>query len=300
MAIDAKKIIKNIVLNNTILRAIWFHYCFVRRNRYWPNFKSPTTYNEKINYRKRNAKHESFSVCSDKVAAKKWVENIIGEKYIIPNYYVGESITPEIVMEIINQKGDCLLKANHNSGVVKILTRSSTYAEVEAACTEVSKQLLLDFGKLVDEPWYSEINPKILVEKRLHPESGDSDIKDYKFHVFKQRDGVVETFVAIDFDRSSNHTRSFFNRNFNYMHLSIHVPSVITAVNKPQNYDLMVEIAEKLAEPFSYVRVDLYNVNGDIYFGEMTFAPGSGYLDDFESYKHDVWMGNKWHGDPSY
>lgn len=272
---------------------------FVKANRYWPNLKNPRTYNEKVNYRKKRARNELFSICSDKIAVKNWVADKVGYKYVIPNYYVGTSISQDIVKEIVSGKGDCLLKANHNSGPVKLLNQFSTNEEIEAACENINSQLKIDFGKRVGEPWYSKITPGVLVEKRLDPEEGESDVRDYKFHVFKQNNNDFKIFVAIDFDRSTNHSRSFFDADFNYMHLATHVPSIKTCLSRPKNYDLMVSLAKTLAEPFSYVRVDFYNVNGHIYFGEMTFAPGGGYSDDFESYKYDLWMGNLWQGDPS-
>lgn len=213
---------------------------FVRRNKYWPNFKSPKTYNEKINYRKNNARHDLFSVCSDKIAAKDWVAEKIGKEYVIPNYFVGELIESETIKKIIAQEGGCLLKANHNSGPVKLLTEESSDAEIDAACNDVNQQLKHDFGERVNEPWYSKIRPRILVEKRLHPEKGESNIRDYKFHVFRKNDSDFEIFVAIDFDRGQNHSRSFFDSDFNYMNLSTYVPSVITKISKPKNYDLML------------------------------------------------------------
>lgn len=297
--LSLKKIRHLIYVRNEFLRKLRFCYYFWRRNRYWPDFDNPKTYNEKVNFRKRNAKNELFSVCSDKIAAKKWVAERVGEEYVIPNYFVGEFITADKLREIIAEKGDCLLKANHNSGPVKILTKESTDREIEEACKDINNQLKVDFGEKVGEPWYSKIKPGVLVEKRLEPEEGESDIRDYKFHVFKQADGDVKIFVAVDFDRRTNHSRSFFDAEFNYMHLSTKVPSIRTSLRKPENFEKMLELAKKLAEPFSYVRVDLYNVGGRIYFGEMTFAPGGGYSDQFESYKYDLWMGRLWQGDPS-
>lgn len=291
---------KKIISRNKTLRSWWFKCKFWKRNGYWPNFKNPKTFNEKVNYRKNNARNNLFSVCSDKIAAKKWVAEQIGEKYIIPNYYVGDFISPDKIKQIVAENGDCFMKANHNSGAVYLITKYSSDDEIEDACNNLNSQLTIDFGEITNEPWYSEIKPSILVEKRLDPEDGESDIRDYKFHVFKQSDGKFKTIVAIDFDRNSNHSRSFFDKDFNYIHLSTHCPSVITSIPEPKNYKIMLELAEKLSALFSYARIDFYNVNGQIYFGEITFAPGSGFLGDFESYKYDRWMGNLWQGDPSY
>ncbi|WP_369427242.1 ATP-grasp fold amidoligase family protein [Providencia sp. PROV236] len=289
-----KKILKEI----GFIRKIWFWFYFIINNKYIPNFKKPKTYNEKLNYRKRNANHELFSKCSDKIEAKDYVASIIGEQYIIPTLYTGSNISLEKIKNILGEHGDCLLKANHNSGPVYLLTTKMDDSDLLMACNDVNKQLKIDFGKYQNEPWYSKISPQILVEKRIYPEEGESDLKDYKFHVFKQNDGTSKVILHIDFDRNSNHSRSFFDDDLNWLPFSSFVPSIYTSINKPVNFEEMLILAKKLAEPFNYVRVDFYNVAGKIYFGELTFAPGSG-SSPFTNKGYDLWMGNMWHKDPA-
>src|SRR5699024_2300464 len=271
-----KNVRRKVYRGSSVLRRGWFWVQFVKRNGYVPSLRNPKTYNEKINYRKRDYQNPLFSICSDKIRAKDYVSEKITPDIIIPNYYVGESINFNTMKRIIEIKGDCFLKANHNSGPVHRLTTECTDEEILFAVRDVQSQLAIDFGKLVDEPWYSEIKRGVLVEKCLPPEEGESDIRDYKFHVFKQRDGSTRTFCAIDLDRGTNRTRSVFDEDFAYMNLHMNAPSIKAQISKPANYKKMCRMAARLAEPFSYVRVDFYNINGDIYFGELTFAPGSG------------------------
>lgn len=294
-----KNILRKLYRNSSLLRKGWFWLQFVKNNRYIPNFKNPKTYNEKVNYRKNNPKHELFSICSDKIAAKEWVAERIGDEYIIPNYFVGDAITPEQIKEILAEKGDCLLKANHNSGPVYLLTTESTNAEIEAACRDVNYQLTVDFGKLQNEPWYSKIKPGILVEKRLEPEEGESDIRDYKFHVFKQENGSFKVILEVHFGQGVNHTISYFDQDLNWLPITIEYPNIVTQLKKPINYELMLEKAKELASDFTHVRVDFYNVAGEIYFGELTFAKTSGGA-IFMHKMYDLWMGNLWQGDPRY
>lgn len=298
-----KKSIKNILRElykcSSLLRKCWFWLQFIKNNRYIPNFKIPKTYNEKINFRKNNPKHKLFSICSDKIAAKEWVAERIGEEYIIPNYFVGDAITSEKIKGILAEKGDCLLKANHNSGPVYLLTTESTDAEIELACKDVNHQLTVDFGKLQNEPWYSKIKPGVLVEKRLEPEEGESDIRDYKFHVFKQENGSFKVILEVHFGQGVNHTISYFDQELNWLPITIEYPNIVTQLKKPINYELMLEKAKELASDFTHVRVDFYNVAGNIYFGELTFAKTSGGA-IFMHKMYDLWMGNLWQGDPSY
>lgn len=295
----SKKVFVFFYTNSSLFRSCWFWLRFVKNNRYIPNFKNPKTYNEKINYRKNNPKHELFSICSDKIAAKDYVAKQISTDIIIPNYYVGDDISFEKMKSILNEKGDCLLKANHNSGPVYLLTTQSTDKEIKHAVDDVNHQLTIDFGKLQNETWYSDIKPRVLVEKRLQAPKDENDIPDYKFHVFKKKSGGFNVIPHVDFDRFNNHNRSFFDEDLNYLPFYVRYPSIRSYVQKPENYEKMVEIAKILAEPFSYVRVDLYNVSGAIYFGEMTFAHESG-GGEFTSKGYDLWMGNLWQGDPRY
>lgn len=289
-----KKILKKIIW----VRKSYFFYSFLKENKYLPNFRKPKTYNEKINFRKSSWNNPLFITCADKIAVKKYVADITGKQYIIPTLYEADSISLDIVKGILTKHGDCLLKANHNSGPVYLLSNSMTESELQSACDDVNDQLSIDFGKYQNEPWYSQIEPQILIEKRIFPEPGENDLKDYKFHIFRQNDGSQKVILHIDFDRSSNHNRSFFDDELNWLPFAMKYPCIRTHVTKPQNYDEMLKIAKKLAEPFSYVRVDFYNVNGNIYFGELTFAHGGG-RESFTSKAHDLWMGQLWQGNPA-
>lgn len=289
---------KALLYRSACSRRLWFLYRFIRHNGYIPSFRNPKTYNEKVNFRKNDPKNPLFSVCSDKIRAKEYVAEKVSPDIIIPNYYMGGSITLVKVKEILEKYGDCFLKASHNSGPVHLLTTRSTDDEISAAIESTLSQLKVDFGKLQNEPWYSEIEPRVLVEKRLQPKLGEMDIPDYKFHVFKQLNGGYKLLCAVDLDRSTNHTRSFFDEDFNWLNLMAYKPNIKTVVEKPRNYELMCSMAKQLAEPFSYVRVDFYNVNGQVYFGELTFAPGSGFMSSLQSRDHDLWLGNLWQLDP--
>lgn len=288
---------RQIYRNNTLVRKWWFWIQFVKNNKYIPNFKNPKTYNEKINFRKNDPQNPLFSICADKIRVKEYVAEKISPEIIIPNYYVGESITFEKMKQIIAEYGDCLLKANHNSGPVHLLTTQSSDEEIKAAVDSILDQLTVDFGKLSNEPWYSDIKRGVLVEQRLDPEPGESDVRDYKFHVFKQKNGSFKIILGVYFDRNNNPNASYFDEELNWLPFHGQYPSIATKVVKPKNYDLMVKYAKKLCENFSYARVDFYNVAGNIFFGEITFAHASG-SSYFSDYAYDLWMGNLWQGDP--
>jgi hypothetical protein len=298
-----RKIVNLICSKSKLARELRYNISFIRATGYVPSFKNPKTYNEKINYRKNNPKNELFSVCSDKIKSKEYVAQKLSSDYIIENYYVGDSITVEKIKEILADKGDLLLKANHNSGPVYLITTEATDDEITRKVYDVNNQLKVDYGKQLNEPWYSDIKRGVLVEKRLSPQEGETDVRDYKFHVFKQNDGSFKIIVQIDFERSGNHSRSFFDDELNWLPFyTLYADTGVcikTSIKMPKNYDLMLTAAKKLAEPFSYVRVDLYNVDGAIYFGELTFAQGSG-RSGLTNKGYDLWLGRLWQGDPSH
>lgn len=272
---------------------------FISRLHYLPSFKRPRTYNEKINFRKRHYASELFAPCSDKVKVKEYVAEKLGDEIVIDTLYVGESLAPERLRELIEAHDGAVVKANHISGAVFILDRDASDVELRQACDTVTAQLRKDYGTLKREPWYSDIAPRLLVERKLPVKPGEAAL-DYKFHVFQQGEGQEPVVILhVDFDRFTNHSRSYFSEALEWLPFSVKYPSIHHRIERPENYATMLEIARTLAEPFSYVRVDLYNIRGRIFFGELTFAHESGF-GAFTGRAYDLWMGNLWKGDPRY
>ena len=116
---------------------------------------------------------------------------------------------------------------------------------------------------------YKDIMPKITCEQYI--EQMDGNLLDYKFFCFH---GKV-AYIQVDFDKTTNHSTSFYNRQWEIMDFTYDKPGH-EPIAKPEGFEKMMAIAEKLAQPFIFVRVDLYNINAKIYFGELTFYPNSG------------------------
>ncbi len=263
---------------------------------YIPNFKIPTTFNEKIQYRKRFGNHELFSLCSDKFEVKSYVANKISDKIVIDNYFVGNEISLDKLKEIVQIHGSVVAKLNHDSGSVYLIDKSTPESDLIFFVDELNKAIYRDYGTKSGESWYSKIDAKIIVEKQLEKNS-NGELPDYKFHVFTMG-SEQKVILHVDFDRYSSHNRSWFDEDLNCLPFAMGYPNIRTNIKIPENYRKMVEISKELAKPFSYARVDLYNVDGDIYFGEITFAHGSGF-ERFTTKYHDKWMGNFWKGDLS-
>lgn len=293
-----KKFLKKIYGNRKKYSAIRFYFMFLYKHKYLPDFKNPLTFSEKISHRKKYWKNELFSRCSDKIEAKKYVSKIIGNEFIIENYFVGKKISAGCLRRIIVKHGPVVIKANHNSGPVYLVDENTCEKDISIICSDINNQIEEDYGQISGETWYSEIIPKVLVEKRLTPEKDLKSLLDYKFHVFNS-DGNKKVVIQIDYDRNTIHTRSFFDENLNWIPMGLKYPITRTVQKRPKNFGDMVKIAKTLSLPFSYVRVDLYNNDGNIYFGEMTFAHGSG-SEEFSTFAYDNWMGQLWKSDPRF
>ncbi|MEI2436134.1 ATP-grasp fold amidoligase family protein, partial [Priestia megaterium] len=134
---------------------------------------------------------------------------------------------------------------------------------------------------------YKGIKPKIICEQLLKEESSE-DIKDYKFLCF---DGEVKcSFVCSNRNASTGLNVDFYDREWNKMPFERHYPRSDMHIPKPNHYEKMIELSERLSKDFAFVRVDFYESNGRLYFGELTFYPGSGY-ESFNPYSYDLLLG---------
>ena len=136
---------------------------------------------------------------------------------------------------------------------------------------KLDKWLKNDYSKIKKEYQYRNVERKIICEKYMADSTGE--LIDYKFFCF---DGEP-LFVKTDLDRFTEHKVNFYDMNWNYIDMreSFYKNSKQQA-QRPENFDKMVDIVRKLAKNFQFVRVDLYDIDGKIYFGELTFTPASG------------------------
>lgn len=236
--------------------------------------KEPETFTQKIQFRKLYDNNPLYSICADKYRVREYVKEKIGEEYLVPLYLVTDKLTEEQWEKLPNS---FVAKANHNSGPVQIV-RDKNKVNKKEIIRELNNQLKLDFGVLSMEKYYSDIPRKIIVEKFLE-NNGEKDLRDYKFFCFN---GKVKYCQLIK-NRTIEETIDFYDKNWKlqeFIGLLNPINPIekhsTTVNNKPKNYSLMLELAEKLARDFDFVRVDFYNIDGKIYFGELTFCPASG------------------------
>lgn len=233
-----------------------------------PNLKHPKTFNEKLQWLKLYDRNPYYTKLVDKYEVKKIVAELIGEQYIIPTLGVWDSAN-DIDFEKLPDK--FVLKATHDSGRV-IICKDKSKLDIAKAREEMAYSLKRDFYALTREWPYKNVPRRIIAEAFIEDKSGD--LKDYKFFCFN---GKVE-FFKVDFDRFTGHKANYYDTNWNILPFEeIVCPSDKSQMHeKPENFDKMIEFAEILAKGLPFSRIDFYNNEGNIYFGETTFFPNSG------------------------
>lgn len=249
------------------------------------NLNSPSLYSEKIQKRKLKL-DPKYSLLSDKLAVKNNIKAKIGNEYIIPTIAFANSID-EIDFSLL--PNSFVIKTNFGSGHNHIeIIKNKNNMNINNVLEKFRKAMSDKYiGSLLGESQYNAIPKKILIEKFI--DNSGNDIDDFKFHIFNSKEG----FLQIDFDRFSNHKRNLYDLNFNRLDYDLCYTGGTYNLPSKELLENMKNIAFKLSQDFDYVRVDLYLVNNKIYFGEMTFTPGSGF-EKFTPSMADNFYGELW------
>ena len=244
------------------------------------NLRNPRSYNEKIQWLKLYDNSPLKTRLADKFLVREWVKGKIGEEYLIPLLGVWESFDQ---VDFAKLPDKFVLKANHGSGWNIRVTDKRSF-NVSDARNKFHKWMNTDFAFVAGfELHYKGIRPRIIAEQYL----GNGDLPDYKVMCFNGR----PHYIWVDSERYSDHKRDVFDLEWNLQPFTIHHPNSETAPERPQNLSLMIKLAEILCEGFAHVRVDFYEMDGKLYFGEMTFTSESG-IGKFSSEEYDLLLGN--------
>ena len=251
------------------------------------NLKNPKRYTEKLQWYKLNYRKDLLTQCADKFAVREFVKER-GLSHILNELYAAYDSVDEIDFDSL--PNEFAMKCNNGSGTNCFITdkNKESYDQLR----ENARGWLSRFGFSAAHEWcYVNIKPKIIFEKLL-PRDKNNDLPDYKFFCF---DGKVYClYTMIDYtDNHANGKLGFFDRDFNQLPCRrLDYQPINKKLEKPKNFDLMVEYAEILSKGFPHVRVDFYNIDGQIVFGEMTFYNASGYT-KFEPDSFDFELGKQ-------
>lgn len=250
------------------------------------HLKNPRSFNEKIQWLKLYNRRPEYTMMVDKFAVKNYIEQLIGGQYLIQTIGVWES--PEEI-EWNKLPNQFVLKTTHgggNTGV--IICKDKSNFNTENAIKKLHESLDIDLYKRFREWPYKNIHKRIIAEEYIQSEDGD--LKDYKFLCFN---GECKYFFICS-DRKTNLKIDFFDINWNHMPFIRGHENSDKEIHKPVSFDKMIDIAEKIAKEINVplVRIDLYNINGRIYFGEITFFPASG-MEPFQPEEWDYILGDQ-------
>ena len=233
------------------------------------NWNNPTTFNGKLQWLKLYNRNPEYTIMVDKIKAKDWVAERIGEEHIIPT--LGVWNTPDEI-DFDSLPNQFVLKCNHNSGIGMYICKDKSKMDVEAVKKELWKGLKHNFYLQGREWPYKDIPRKILAEKYMVDESG-TELKDYKVFNFDGKPTIIE----VDYGRFVNHCRNFYDKDWKFIELQVQYPSNRShQITRPEHLEQMLELAESLSQGIPHMRTDFYNIEGRLYFGEMTFFHGSG------------------------
>lgn len=248
------------------------------------DLNAPQSYNEKLQWLKLYDRNPKYTTMVDKYAVKNYVAEKIGSEYIIPTLGIWDK--PEDI-EWEKLPNQFVLKTTHgggNTGVV--VCKDKSQFDKEKAIVKLNKSLKEDLYRVLREWPYKNVPHRIMAEEYIEGENGD--LPDYKFFCFN---GVVKALFVGTERQTGNVKFDYYDVDFNHLDLVQSHPMSEKELSKPKNFELMKTIASKLSLGIHHVRVDLYNVNGVIYFGELTFYHHGG-ITPFHPEKWDYTFGS--------
>lgn len=234
------------------------------------NLKHPETFNEKLQWLKLYDRNPLYSQWVDKIEAKHLAAQIIGEEYIIPTLGVWEQFDD---IDFDTLPDQFVLKCSHDSGGL-VICKDKSKLDKAAAKAKIESCLKHSYFWIGREWPYQNVRPRILAEPYME-DSKTKELRDYKFFTFSGE--VKALYIASGRDGEGHARFDFFDSDFHHLPVqqSIH-PNADFLPEKPLLFDQMKVLAEKLSQGLPHVRVDFYEADRHIYFGEMTFYHMSG------------------------
>lgn len=247
------------------------------------NTKNPITFTQKIHCRMLSWNryiNPQVTECSDKYLVRYYVASKVGEEHLTRLFWHGEN---PLLIPFDSLPKNYVIKTNHASSQV-ILVKGSV--NKEESFKLIKTWLKNNYYWKERESQYYGIKPQVLVEELLNDGTNDGPL-DYRFWCFH---GTPE---LIQVDNHRHNINPFFDLDWNPLELSYRLTALPITIEKPTNLNQMISVASSLSADYDFVRVDLYNVRGKIYFGELTFTPVAGHL-KFQPEHWDLALGGKW------
>ena len=225
------------------------------------NLKTPKTFNEKLSWIKLYDRQPLYTRLADKYAVKQYVTERIGERYVVDNYLVAENWDEIDFDKLPNQ---FVLKCTHDSSGV-FVCRNKQQFDFERVRQKVVASLQRNYFYPGREWPYMNIKPRIIVDRYLDDHTGN-ELRDYKFWCFNGKPTYMYCTI-----KGANIFENFYDMQFRPVMIDHGFPRHQPEFERPKNFELMKELATKLSEDIPFVRVDFFDVDENVYFGEFTF-----------------------------
>lgn len=264
----------NFLSDKTVLRMIWWAKTGEKLD-----LANPSTFNEKIQWLKIYNHNPKLTDLVDKYKVRKYIESVLGEKYLIP--LIGSWSKPEDI-DFDELPKQFVLKCNHNAAIGLCICRNKDELDIDKTCRGLKRGLANNFYYSSREWAYKNVERRIICEQYMEDGTGKG-LRDYKFFCF----GGIAKFVYISQDLENHDTANISFYGLDGEEMPFHRSDYKQFDEKPElpvNFDEMIETANKLAKDIvekislPFVRIDLYSIKGKTYFSEITCYPNSGYI----------------------
>lgn len=249
------------------------------------NLSNPVLFNEKMQWLKLYDRKKEYTNMVDKYEAKKYVSNIIGDDYIVPTIGLYERFDDIDFEQLPNQ---FVIKCTHDSGGIVICKDKSKF-NISNARNKINKFLKREYFYIHREWPYKNVKPRIIIEKYLE-DANNKSMRDYKFFCFNGEPKIM--YISEGLENHKTASMSFFDMDFKLTDCKRKDYKLLNNVpEKPHNFEKMKKLAATLSKGVPHLRVDFYDIDGKIYFGELTFSTCAGII-PFEDEKWNKIMGD--------
>lgn len=272
-----RKILSNRIKDDRYYLSLVYFATFWRKM----NWDNPSSFNEKMNWLKIYGRNPQYTTMVDKYLVKKYVSGIIGDKYVVENYAVADSWDG---IDWDSLPSQFVIKCTHDSGGA-FVCRDKTTFDYDGTRHIIEKNLATYNYYFAREWPYKDVPHRIIVDRFLDEHTG-RELNDYKFWCFNGK--PVYMYCT---NKANKIHENFYDMEFNPVWINHGFPRHVPEFQKPAEFEEMKELAQRLSEGIPFVRVDFFDVDGHIYFGEFTFFDWGG-LRPFASRKLDLELGN--------
>lgn len=249
------------------------------------NLENPHTFNEKLQWLKLYDHRPEYTMMVDKYKVRQYIADNFGREYLIPLLGVWDS-PDEIDFSMLPEQ--FVLKCNHNSGLGMYICKDKSKLNINKVRKELKKGLKENYYLKCREWPYKEVERKIICEQYM-TDQNCNDIIDYKIHNFNGKPQFVLV-CSKRFSKEGLH-EDFYTPDWSRMNVKRHNIPTTLGIAKPHNLDMMLEMSQRISHNYPFIRTDFYEINGKLYFGEITLYPASGWS-KFDPEEYDMIFGN--------